>query len=205
MMREVATGEQPATRVLVVDDSVDTVESTARLLRLHGHEIQTACDASEAIAVALSWRPEVVLLDLGLPDMDGYQVALRLRQEASFQGTVIIAVTGYGRPEDRRQSREAGIDLHLLKPVNPDVLLALLAQCGAGSVERDPRRHSLNRSADLPGVEERGQGHHGSSPGGAGPPAPGAPPSLLAEQAWRGGEAVDRQVPSGLSGDRWYR
>jgi CheY-like chemotaxis protein len=132
MMREVAAGVQPGTRVLVVDDNVDTVESMARLLKLHGHEVQTACDASEAIAAALSWRPEVVLLDLGLPDMDGYQVALRLRQEASCQGTVIIAVTGYGRPEDRRQSREAGIDLHLLKPVDPGVLLRLLAQVEAG-------------------------------------------------------------------------
>src|SRR5262249_19512527 len=132
MMREVAAGVQPGTRVLVVDDSVDTVESTARPLKLHGHEVQTACDASEAIAVALSWRPEVVLLDVGLPDMDGYRVALRLRQEASFQGTVIIAVTGYGRPEDRRRSRESGIDLHLVKPVDPDVLLALLAPCEAG-------------------------------------------------------------------------
>ena len=125
MIPEVAAGVPPGTRVLVVDDSADTVESMARLLKLHGHEVQTACDASEAIAAALSLRPEVVLLDLGLPDMDGYQVALRLRQEASFQGTVIIAVTGYGRPEDRQRSREAEIDHHLLKPVEPGVLLGL--------------------------------------------------------------------------------
>ena len=128
MTREVAAGVQPGTRVLVVDDSVDTVESTARLLKLHGHEVQTACDASEAIAAALRWRPEFVLLDLGLPDRDGYQVALRIRQEASCQGTVIIAVTGYGRPEDRQRSREAEIDHHLLKPVDPGVLLGLLSR-----------------------------------------------------------------------------
>ena len=79
-MREVAAAVQPGTRVLVVDDSVDTVESTARLLKLHGHEVQTACDASEAITAALRWRPEFVLLDLGLPDRDGYQVALRIRR-----------------------------------------------------------------------------------------------------------------------------
>jgi two-component system CheB/CheR fusion protein len=110
----------------VVDDSVDTVESMARLLKLHGHEVQTAYDASEAIATALSWRPEVVLLDLGLPDMDGYQVAATIRQEASCQGIVLIAVTGYGLPEDHQRSREAGIDLHLVKPVDPAELLALL-------------------------------------------------------------------------------
>jgi CheY-like chemotaxis protein len=128
MISEVAASVQPGTRVLVVDDSVDTVESTARLLKLHGHEVQTACNASEAIAAALRWRPEFVLLDLGLPDMDGYQVALRLRQEASCQNTVLIAVTGYGRTEDRKQSREAGIDRHLLKPVDPGELLAILSR-----------------------------------------------------------------------------
>ena len=126
MIPEVAAGVQPGTRVLVVDDNVDTVESMARLLKLHGHEVQTACDASEAIATALSWRPEVVLLDLGLPDMDGYQVAATIRQEASCQGIVLIAVTGYGLPEDHQRSREAGIDLHLVKPVDPAELLALL-------------------------------------------------------------------------------
>ena len=127
MIPEVAAGVPPGTRVLVVDDSADTVESMARLLKLHGHEVQTACDASEAIAAALRWRPEFVLLDLGLPDRDGYQVALRIRREASCQGTVIIAVTGYGRPEDRQRSREAGIAYHLLKPVDPGELLALLS------------------------------------------------------------------------------
>jgi hypothetical protein len=70
---------------------------------------------------------------------------------------------------------------------------------------RDPRRHPLNRSADLSGVEEPGQDHHGSSPGGAGPPGPGAPPSLLAEQAWRGGETMHCPVSSRLTGDRWSR
>jgi two-component system CheB/CheR fusion protein len=82
--------------------------------------------ASEAITAALRWRPEFVLLDIGLPDIDGYQVAARLRQEASCQDTVLIAVTGYGRPEDRQRSREAGIDHHLVKPVDPGLLPALL-------------------------------------------------------------------------------
>jgi CheY-like chemotaxis protein len=139
MIPGVAAGVQPGTRVLVVDDSVDTVESTARLLKLHGHEVQTACDASEAIAAALRWRPEFVLLDLGLPDIDGYQVALRIRQEASCQGTVLIALTGYGQPEDRQRSRAAGIAYHLLKPVDPGELLALLSRIEpAGSGDGRP-------------------------------------------------------------------
>jgi len=128
MIHDVAPREQRGARILVVDDHADTVESLAMLLKIHGHEVQTARDGSEAIAVALRWRPEFVLLDLGLPDLDGYQVALRLRQEASCQGNVIIAVTGYGLPEDHQRSREAGIDHHLLKPVDPGVLLSLLSR-----------------------------------------------------------------------------
>ena len=126
MNHEVAAGVRPGARVLVVDDNADTVESLARLLKIHGHEVQTACDGSEAIAAALRWRPDFVLLDRGPPGIDGYQVAARLRQEASCQKTVIIAVTGYGLPKDQQQSHTAGIDFHLLKPVDIGVLLALL-------------------------------------------------------------------------------
>jgi CheY-like chemotaxis protein len=123
----------------VVDDHADTVESLARLLTIHGHKVQTARDGSEAIATALRWRPEFVLLEIGLPDIDGYQVAAQLRQEASCQGTVLIAVTGYGRPEDRQRSREAGIAYHLLKPVDLGELLALLSRTEpAGSGEGRP-------------------------------------------------------------------
>jgi len=112
----------------VVDDHADTVESLAMLLKIQGHEVQTARDGSEAIAVALRWRPEFIVLDLGLPGIDGYQVAARLKQEPSCGASVIIAVTGYGQVEDRQRSRAAGIDHHLLKPVDPGVLLALLAR-----------------------------------------------------------------------------
>jgi CheY-like chemotaxis protein len=128
MIDEVAPRERRGARILVVDDHADTVGSLAKLLKLHGHEVHTARDGSEAIAKALRWRPEFVLLDIGLPDLDGYQVAARIRREASCQGIVLIAVTGYGRPEDRERSREAGIDHHLLKPVDPGKLLALLSR-----------------------------------------------------------------------------
>jgi CheY-like chemotaxis protein len=122
-------------RILVVEDHADSAKSMARLLNLLGHEVQVARDGPQAIASALDWRPAIILLDLGLPTMDGYEVATRLRQEASCRETVIIAVTGYGQPEDRQRCYATGIDHHLLKPVAPEVLLPLLsrsaAMCGA--------------------------------------------------------------------------
>jgi CheY-like chemotaxis protein len=128
MNHEGAAGLRSGSRILVVDDHADTVETMARLLEIHGHEVQVACDGPGAIATALHWRPEFVLLDLGLPGMDGYQVAARLRQESSCRDTVIIAVTGYASPDDRQRSHAAGIDHHLLKPVDPGELRALLAR-----------------------------------------------------------------------------
>jgi CheY-like chemotaxis protein len=118
-------------RILVVEDNADSAETMAKLLELLGHEARVARDGLEAIAAARSWQPAFVLLDLGLPAMDGYEVAIRLRQEAACRESVLIAVTGYGQPEDRRRSRAAGIDHHLLKPVDPDVLLALLSRAEA--------------------------------------------------------------------------
>jgi CheY-like chemotaxis protein len=126
-------GGRVGARILVVEDNADSAESLAKLLELFGHELQVARDGPQAIALALRWRPEFVLLDLGLPAMDGYEVAIRLKQEATCREAVIIAVTGYGQPEDRQRSRAAGIDHHLLKPANPDVLLALLTGSEAAS------------------------------------------------------------------------
>jgi CheY-like chemotaxis protein len=122
------TESQAGVRILVVDDDAYSAESMARLLRIFGHDARVARNGQQAITEALRWRPEFVLLDLGLPLMDGYQVAIRLRQEASWPRIVIIAMTGYGQEEDRERSRAAGIDHHLLKPVHPDVLLPLLSR-----------------------------------------------------------------------------
>jgi CheY-like chemotaxis protein len=133
MISDAIAGGRVGVRILVVDDHTDSAESLAKLLELAGHEVQVARDGPHALAAALSWRPEFILLDLGLPAMDGYEVATRLRQEATCREAVIIAVTGYGQPEDRQRSRAAGIDHHLLKPANPDVLLALLARSEAAS------------------------------------------------------------------------
>jgi PAS domain S-box-containing protein len=114
-------------RVLVVEDNVDAAESLAALLRLWGHEVQVVNDGLAAIDAAREQRPEVVLLDIGLPGLDGYQVARKLREEVGLDHALLVAMTGYGQPEDRRRSQEAGIHLHYVKPVEPAILRELLA------------------------------------------------------------------------------
>jgi CheY-like chemotaxis protein len=113
-------------RVLVVDDQVDTVQSLAELLEIWGHQVRVGFDGPTAVELALDYRPEVVLLDIGLPLMNGYEVARRLRQEAG-QEMMLVAMTGYGQEEDRRRAMEAGFDLHMTKPVDLGVLRGLLA------------------------------------------------------------------------------
>jgi two-component system, chemotaxis family, CheB/CheR fusion protein len=115
-------------RVLVVEDNVYAAKSFATLLRLDGHDVQISHDGPMALQMAESFQPEVILLDIGLPGIDGYEVARRLRERDEFRATRIIAMTGYGQPEDRRRSKEAGIDDHLVKPVKIDVIRSLLAE-----------------------------------------------------------------------------
>jgi CheY-like chemotaxis protein len=120
-------------RVLVVEDDADTAQSTAMLLRLHGHEAQIATDGPRALESVQDRVPDAVLLDLGLPGMDGYQVARRIREHsASKSRPVLIAISGYGRQEDRLRSLAAGIDHHFLKPTDPDALIESLQQSAAG-------------------------------------------------------------------------
>ena len=116
-----------SSRVLVVDDNIDTATALARLLRLLGHDVLSAHDGPTALEAARTHRPEIVLLDIGLPGMDGYEVVRRLRTEECCQHSLIIAASGYGQDEDRRRSREAGFDHHLVKPVDFDDLINLLA------------------------------------------------------------------------------
>jgi CheY-like chemotaxis protein len=125
---DVGPGLRPRSRILVVDDNRDTADSMAVLLRIHGHEVQVVYDGPEAIAMAHCQPPEFILLDLGIPGMDGYQVARSLKHHGACNSAVIIAISGYGTLEDRDRSREAGIDHHLLKPVDIGALLALLTQ-----------------------------------------------------------------------------
>jgi len=118
-------------RVLVVEDNVDAAESLSALLRLWGHEVRMVHDGLAAIDAAREQHPEVVLLDIGLPGLDGYQVARRLRDDVGLDNSLLVAMTGYGQPEDRRRSREAGIHHHFVKPVEPFVLRTLLSNLGA--------------------------------------------------------------------------
>jgi len=126
-----AAGAVPGTpgrrcRVLVVDDNEDTANGMARLLKLSGHEARVAYDAGEALKVAREHRPEVMLLDIGLPGTDGYELAATLAHEEWGKGSVLIAVSGYGEAQARGRSREAGFHHHLVKPVDFDAVLALI-------------------------------------------------------------------------------
>jgi CheY-like chemotaxis protein len=114
-------------RVLVVDDWPDTVETMAALVRLWGHDVRIAHDGGEALDVAAAYHPHVVLLDVSLPGMDGYQVAQRLRRDPGREQPFMVSVTGHGQDSDVQRSLEAGFDRHLLKPVDPDTLHDLLA------------------------------------------------------------------------------
>ena len=113
-------------RVLVVDDNVDSAESLAMLLEIAGHEVRATHDGVSAVEIARDFQPRFVLLDIGLPGMDGFEVARRLRQESEMRQAVLVALTGYGQPEDRRKSLDAGFDHHLTKPVDFVVLKKLI-------------------------------------------------------------------------------
>ncbi len=113
-------------RVLVVEDHEDTATSTALVLRLYGHDVQVASDGQMALQLMDAHAPDVVLLDLGLPKMDGWEVAKQIRSQATYKRPLLVAVSGYGREADRLRSAEAGIDLHLVKPIDPDQLKNLL-------------------------------------------------------------------------------
>src|SRR5262249_47033063 len=113
--------------VLVVDDLRDAADSLAMMLRLMGHDTYTAYDGLEAVRSAAALRPDVILLDIGLPGVDGYEAARLIRKEPWGNHLTLVALTGWGQPEDRRRSAEAGFNDHLTKPVEASVLEKLLA------------------------------------------------------------------------------
>ncbi|MFP3644500.1 response regulator [Paraburkholderia sp. SIMBA_054] len=115
-------------RILIVDDNADAAEALAMLLVMRGHEVETRMDGASGLAAVATFSPEIVLLDVGLPDMDGYEVARRLRESDARRDTTLIAVTGYGLPSDRIRSVEAGFDHHLTKPVDADELVRLFSE-----------------------------------------------------------------------------
>ncbi|HEU4752108.1 MAG TPA: ATP-binding protein, partial [Armatimonadota bacterium] len=118
-------------RILVVEDNPDAAESLVDLLELWGHAVEVAPTGEAALSLTSTYRPDIVLLDIGLPGMDGYQVAERLRQQPAPRPGQIVALTGYGQEADRRRSAEAGFDHHLVKPVDPNELRRLLEQAPA--------------------------------------------------------------------------
>jgi CheY-like chemotaxis protein len=115
-------------RILVVDDNVDAANTLAELLRIKGHEVRVAYEGLSAVEGATSFRPQVAILDLGLPGLNGYEVAQRLEEELLDDAPLLIAVSGYGREEDLRRSSESGFDHHFVKPVEVATLLRVLAE-----------------------------------------------------------------------------
>jgi signal transduction histidine kinase len=113
-------------RVLVVDDNHDAARSLSMLLKLTGHDVQTAFDGPTALELARTHAPEIILLDIGMPRMDGLEVARRLRQEPNLKDVLLVALTGYGQDQDRRRSLEAGFNVHLVKPIEIDRLHTVL-------------------------------------------------------------------------------
>jgi CheY-like chemotaxis protein len=135
---ESAAGASPL-RILVADDNRDAAESLAALLRMVGHEVRIAYDGVEAVGVASEYHPDAVVLDIGMPKMNGYDVAKKLRGEVTGKEMTIIAVSGWGQDADKQRSRESGIDHHLVKPLEPSSLLRLLAS--------NPRRAQIRLAA----------------------------------------------------------
>ena len=121
-----ATGAGPH-RVLLADDNIDFAESLAMILQMTGHEVRLAHDGIEAVAAAEAFAPDFAFLDIGLPRLNGYDLARRLRAMPATRQSVLVAVTGWGQEDDKRRAREAGFDHHMVKPVEPDQILEILA------------------------------------------------------------------------------
>lgn len=115
-------------RILVVDDNHDSAMSLAMMLSIMGHDTRTAHDGESAVATAETFLPDVVLLDIGLPKLNGYEVAQRIREQSWGRSMFLIAVTGWGQEEDRQRSTEVGLNVHMVKPVEPAALERLLAE-----------------------------------------------------------------------------
>jgi CheY-like chemotaxis protein len=121
----------PARRILVVDDNADNAELLATLLQIEGHDVHTAHDGLDAINTAERLRPDVVLLDIGLPVIDGFDACRRIREQPWGRQMLLIAITGWGQDSDRRKSHEAGFDHHLVKPVDARIITSLMANAGS--------------------------------------------------------------------------
>jgi CheY-like chemotaxis protein len=138
-MNTITGANEPAAagrRVLLVDDSIETAQAMSMLLEALGHVVRTTHDGSQALAVVADFRPDIVILDIGLPGMSGFELAQALRARSETKEALLIALTGYGSDEDQQRSRDAGFDHHLVKPVQFDALEALIAQSFSGQGSR---------------------------------------------------------------------
>jgi CheY-like chemotaxis protein len=127
-------------RVLIVDDNREFVRSLAAVLEFSGHEVLTAYDGEEALALALALRPEACVIDLSMPKMNGYELARRIRAEPWGAAVTLVAVTGWTRHEDEREALRAGFDHHLAKPVDPDVIESILVSASPEAATADRTR-----------------------------------------------------------------
>jgi DNA-binding response OmpR family regulator len=132
--------------VVVVDDNQDAAESCAMMLELSGHYVKTAYTGQQAFEIAETFRPHAVLLDIGLPDVNGYELAQKLRAAPWGGDVVLIAVTGWGQAEDRRRAFEAGFDHHLTKPIAPQTLETLLETLSAALLHA--KQKPVNQTPD---------------------------------------------------------
>jgi CheY-like chemotaxis protein len=123
-------------RILVVDDRCDAADSLAILLRVAGHEVHVAYDGAACLAKACKLRFDAILLDIGMPRLDGYEVAKQIRQESACKNSVLIAVTGYADHDHRQQGQDAGFDDYLVKPIDPAALLSKLSRLSLPSFRR---------------------------------------------------------------------
>jgi DNA-binding response OmpR family regulator len=115
-------------RVLIVEDDEDTATSLATLLQMYGYEVELASNGPTACRAVQANAPDIVLLDIGLPKMDGWEVATQIREQSTWRRPLLVAITGFDADKDRLRSREAGIDLHLVKPVDAERLITFLGQ-----------------------------------------------------------------------------
>ena len=120
-------------RVLVVDDNEDSADWLAMMLELMGHEVRTAHDGAAGVAVAGAFRPDLILMDIGMPILNGYEAAQHIRQKPWGREPFIVALTGWGSADDHRRTQDAGFDRHLVKPVDPAEIQKLLVELNAGN------------------------------------------------------------------------
>ena len=125
-------------RILVADDNRDAAESLSAMLELYGHDVRTVHDGAAAVKAANEFQPHIALLDIGMPTLNGYEVCRRLRSGSGNADMTVIAITGWSQPMDHQLSREAGFDHHLVKPVDPVALVALIKEVSSGPAASRP-------------------------------------------------------------------